>query len=86
MPVCRESRDRDICPSCEFGSRSSDIARCLSSSESLMWSERRNSCAALVAAMFADLIYEERERLGFVIIVLIDLGSSTKAGPFVHIG
>ena len=35
-PSRRESNDREICPSCEVGSRFNDIARCLSSKDSLM--------------------------------------------------
>jgi hypothetical protein len=36
MPALRESKDREIWPSCEFGSRFNDIALCRSSSESLI--------------------------------------------------
>ena len=42
-PSRKESRDLDMCPSWEFGSRFSEIARCRSRRESLTWSARRNS-------------------------------------------
>jgi hypothetical protein len=38
-----DSRDLDICPSWEFGSRFKDIARCRSRRESLIWSASRKS-------------------------------------------
>ncbi len=44
IPVLKDSRERDMCPSWEFGERFSAIARCRSRSESLMWSARRKSC------------------------------------------
>lgn len=42
--------------SCEgFGSRLRDIARCLSSNESLIWSARRRSCDGLDMAEVVPL-------------------------------
>jgi hypothetical protein len=42
-PSRMDSRDFDICPSWEFGSRFNDMARCRSRSESLIWSASRKS-------------------------------------------
>lgn len=45
MPSLKESSDLDIFESCDgFGSSLREIARCRSSSESLMWSASRRSC------------------------------------------
>lgn len=46
-PARKDSRDLDMCPSCEFGSRFREIARCRSRSDSLMWSARRKSWLGL---------------------------------------
>lgn len=40
-PSFSESSEREMWPSCEVGSSLSDIARCRSSKDSLMWSARR---------------------------------------------
>lgn len=47
MPSLMESSDREMLPSWVLGSRLRDMARCLSSKESLMWSARRYSCGGL---------------------------------------
>lgn len=39
----KDSSDREMWPSWEFGSRFREMARCRSSRESLMWSARRKS-------------------------------------------
>ena len=44
MPSRIESRDREMWPSWELGSRFREIARWRSRSESFMWSARRYSC------------------------------------------
>jgi hypothetical protein len=49
MPERNCSRDREICASWALGERLSDMARWRSSSESLMWSDKRNNCGGLVA-------------------------------------
>ena len=43
IPSRIDSRERDMVLSWELGSRFSEIARCRSSRESLMWSARRKS-------------------------------------------
>ena len=43
MPSRKESREREMWLSWDEGSRSREMARCRSRSESLMWSERRKS-------------------------------------------
>lgn len=58
MPERNCSSDRDIWPSCVFGERLREIARCLSSRESLMWSARRNSCGGFVVDIAAAVIVE----------------------------
>ena len=51
MPDCSWSKEREIWPSLELGSRFRDMARWRSSRESLMWSASRNNCDALVVAI-----------------------------------
>lgn len=40
-PSRNESSDLEMCPSCDVGSRLSDIARCRSSKDNFIWSARR---------------------------------------------
>jgi hypothetical protein len=49
MPDRNCSSDLEIWASWALGERLSDMARCRSSKDSLMWSDRRNSCGGLVA-------------------------------------
>lgn len=42
-PARKDSREREMWPSWEFGSRFREMARCRSRRESLMWSARRKS-------------------------------------------
>jgi hypothetical protein len=55
MPDRNCSNDLDIWASWAFGERLSDMALCRSSSDSLMWSDRRNSCGGLVAIVVVEV-------------------------------
>lgn len=48
IPSRRDSKERDISPSCELGSSLRDIALCRSRRDSFMWSASRKSCDGLL--------------------------------------
>lgn len=54
-PSRSDSSDREICPSCDVGSRFNDIARCRSNKESLMWSARRKYWFGLAISETAEM-------------------------------
>lgn len=59
-PSRKESSDREICPSCEVGSRFRDIARCLSSKDSLMWSANRKYWFGLAMVLVVTVVLLEK--------------------------
>lgn len=58
MPSRKDSRDLEMWPSWELGWRFRDIARCRSSSESLMWSAKRYSCDGFAMVLLHSLVLD----------------------------